>query len=550
MIMKNIKILITVFLASLLAMPLAFSVIGQDNAEFPKQEDTVSKEDNATDKTANQDTRSKKVRQKPIRKQDNRNVEFSIQKNTVSGADLVPGKTVRLGTWGEEGKRRPIEWLVLRKNNDGSFMLISKKVLSFNSFDKAGRKTEWQNSSLGAWLNGFFYESAFSKNEKMFITYDYVEPSKNPKYKTWNSKTRSKVYLLGIEEAESLFAGEESLIAESEDYSGRKKKAGKIWWWLRTNGNSLGSAAFINGKGKIDYKGYDTDSADGGVRPVIRYRPYSTIRLGTTQFLAEQSGTAPRPMEWAVLDEEADGTQLLMSMNAFALMPYHNAKEAVQWQDSDLRKWLNGEFFEKTFSAAEKEGIVFTSNIYNAMEMDKIYIPYPEMIDLYVNYVNPKLMDEPYIAGNASLGSWVMQKPDNPLIRIGKALLCTKTGSIMQDGIDVNYKNMPVFAVMRFNQQKYNAALARMTAEEKKKGLTVMEKKSETAVVQPKEEKSDKTPAWPYWVYLLIAYVIMLIMGLAAGGLEGSQFIFLPLLFVGISLLVRFFHFLLQVILN
>ncbi len=343
---------------------------------------------------------------------------------------------------------------------------------------------------------------------------------------------------MGIEEAENLFVGEKSLVVESEDYSGRKKKVGKIWWWLRTNGNKLDSAAFISGKGKIDYKGYRTDTAEGGVRPVIRYRPYKIVRLGTNQFFAEQSGTAPRPLEWVVLHETEDGRQLLMSRSAFALMPYHNTKEAVQWQDSDLRKWLNGEFLEKTFSAAEKEGIVFTSNIYNAMEMDKIYIPYPEMINLYVNYVNPKLMDEPYIAGNDSLGSWVMQKPDNPLIDSGKALLCTKTGSIMQDGIDVNYKNMSVFAVMRFNPQKYNAALARNTS--------ANVEKSETSVVQ-QDENTDTTPAWPWWVYLIIAYVIMFIISSREGeeALAG-----VPLLFVGIALLVRFFHFLLQVILN
>ena len=39
---------------------------------------------------------------------------------------------------------------------------------------------------------------------------------------------------------------------------------------------------------------------------------------------------------------------------------YHGANVNITWRDCDLRKWLNGEFYNAAFNAAEMESIATT----------------------------------------------------------------------------------------------------------------------------------------------------------------------------------------------
>lgn len=384
---------------------------------------------------------------------------FSIEKSPIPMEDLAPGKTVRLGTWGAEGFRQPLEWLVLRQNDDGSLMLLSRKILALSEYDKERDSTSFSDSSLGKWLDGDFYEKVFSDREKKFIVYDTVPLSHNPKYKgrqTVFEKTKSRVYLLGIEEAERLFSSDSERKAEIDDSVGVQVRPDRVWQWLRTVGNDTGTAAFINAKGAIDYKGYMADTRNGGVRPVIRYRPYKTVELGRNMFDPKvRSGESSRQMEWIVINEERDGTWILMSRRGIALMPYNEKKEKVSWHNSTLRSWLNGAFLSEFFTDAEREGILNMSDPYNPDETDRIYLPYPEMTALYSRYVSTNLSEETYFEGESSLGCWLMQKPDSSLISKGKSLAAQKNGSVIDEGVDVNYEDMPVFAVMRFNPIKY-----------------------------------------------------------------------------------------------
>ena len=59
------------------------------------------------------------------------------------------------------------------------------------------------------------------------------------------------------------------------------------------------------------------------------------------------------PVEWVVA--EIDGTTfLLVSRYALTSMYFSESREDVTWETSRIRKWLNGEFFDSTFSEAEK----------------------------------------------------------------------------------------------------------------------------------------------------------------------------------------------------
>jgi hypothetical protein len=68
------------------------------------------------------------------------------------------------------------------------------------------------------------------------------------------------------------------------------------------------------------------------------------------------AGTDLTPIQWRVL--ENSGTELfLLSEYILDCKRYHCDFIDITWQDSDLRAWLNNDFYETTFSTAEKERI-------------------------------------------------------------------------------------------------------------------------------------------------------------------------------------------------
>lgn len=74
----------------------------------------------------------------------------------------------------------------------------------------------------------------------------------------------------------------------------------------------------------------------------------------------EQNGVADdgaEPIEWVVLDE-TDTSLLLVSRYCLACKPYNDSRVAVDWANSSLRQWLNGEFCNTAFTEKELSGIV------------------------------------------------------------------------------------------------------------------------------------------------------------------------------------------------
>ena len=64
-------------------------------------------------------------------------------------------------------------------------------------------------------------------------------------------------------------------------------------------------------------------------------------------------------IEWRVLDKKGDEV-LLLSEYGLDAQPFDTSgKERVLWKDSTIRKWLNNDFYNSTFSEKEKEYIVF-----------------------------------------------------------------------------------------------------------------------------------------------------------------------------------------------
>ena len=75
----------------------------------------------------------------------------------------------------------------------------------------------------------------------------------------------------------------------------------------------------------------------------------------------EWSGTDP--IEWQVLAIE-NGRALLLSRYGLETKMFHNTMADITWDNSDLRNWLNGSFYNNSFTSSEKARIqkVWNSN--------------------------------------------------------------------------------------------------------------------------------------------------------------------------------------------
>ena len=80
------------------------------------------------------------------------------------------------------------------------------------------------------------------------------------------------------------------------------------------------------------------------------------------------------PIEWIVL-EEKEGYSLLLTKKIVASMGWVNVgKNNVTWAESDLRKWLNKNFYETAFSREEKNNMA----LFNAVQLKNPRYDTPE----------------------------------------------------------------------------------------------------------------------------------------------------------------------------
>lgn len=191
------------------------------------------------------------------------------------------GDTVTMGTWGGEA----IEWQVMEVKADGTCVLMSVKGLDAKPYNTEYTGVTWETCTLRSWLNGEFYEKAFSSVEKGKIKTVTVE---NPDNKTYGTKggntTQDKVYLLSLDEvgryfnidpygddpcAETLICMPTNTAKQNGAYT---NNADACWWWLRSPGVDRYYAAFVGAGGGINYYGSVVLDTSDCVRPVVCVR--------------------------------------------------------------------------------------------------------------------------------------------------------------------------------------------------------------------------------------------------------------------------------------
>ena len=94
----------------------------------------------------------------------------------------------------------------------------------------------------------------------------------------------------------------------------------------------------------------------GGTSSESVSSPYSSAAIGDTVSLGE--------FDWLVLDIQ-DGKALVISEIVLSQRSWHYEQRPLTWELSDIRQYLNGPFFENTFSEEEKAFILETKVVNN-----------------------------------------------------------------------------------------------------------------------------------------------------------------------------------------
>ena len=83
------------------------------------------------------------------------------------------------------------------------------------------------------------------------------------------------------------------------------------------------------------------------------YKMGEVIKFGN--YPQDKDGTE-KPIKWIVMKNEGNQV-LLLSKYVLDAKPYYEEVEEVTWETSDIRKWLNNEFYTTAFNKAEKAKI-------------------------------------------------------------------------------------------------------------------------------------------------------------------------------------------------
>ena len=210
----------------------------------------------------------------------------------TADSNIQVGDTVYFGKYEQDGNtnngKEKIEWQVLEKKGNKA-LLISKKVLDIQPYNKEKKDITWENSTIRKWLNKIFINAAFNGKDKKKIIISTVE-NKDNKYGTkGGNTTKDKVFLLSIDEAFKYYKTDKERTANITEYAlGELRRIGleyewfeseqefnacweehqsiygwQWWCWLRSPGDCQGCAAYV-----LD-DGDRVNDDDGGVRPAL-----------------------------------------------------------------------------------------------------------------------------------------------------------------------------------------------------------------------------------------------------------------------------------------
>ena len=198
-----------------------------------------------------------------------------IEAAAVRDVAFQPGKIVQFGRYPQttEGNDDTmIEWQVLDRDGRNA-LLISRYGLDVQPYTWPSAQITWEQCTLRIWLNDTFANRAFSQEEQQAILMTTVVNGSDEGY--WKTDggndTQDKIFLLSYRQAEQYF---DVTIDNDENMKSRMQPtdyalahgAGKLGWWLRSQGPEQDTAARVYSVGALDY---DFTGFEECVRPAL-----------------------------------------------------------------------------------------------------------------------------------------------------------------------------------------------------------------------------------------------------------------------------------------
>lgn len=291
--------------------------------------------------------------------------EKALVYKKVKLSNCKKGDFIKFGKY----RGKDIEWQVIQINGN-KVLVVSKCCLEGRAYHTDAGSISWETSTIRRYLNTNFINNCFSAYELDEICVTNVE-NKDAVSRdiTGGKDTKDRIFLLSVDEAGKLFDSKESRKCAATECA-KKNTAG--WWWLRSSGKYDNEAAYVSSDGTIMSNGYNMRSERGAVRPAMwlegntivsataesersirqtqnerEYKRGDIVRLGVY---------AGQPVEWLVL-KATNGRALLLSKYVLDVVQYNSKYIKSTWESCSLRSYLNGEFYQNTFTDSEKKVI-------------------------------------------------------------------------------------------------------------------------------------------------------------------------------------------------
>ena len=270
---------------------------------------------------------------------------------------------IRKSQLGDKVSFGPYEWIVMGKDND-LVLLLSSGCIGTGAYRRE-KLTEmqdtWENSDLRKWLNERFYYR-FSKFNRMRICKTSNYNPDNYFYKTrGGNSTEDYIFLLSLQENERLRM---SIRPDHETY-----------YWLRSPGEAPDHAVYVS-RSDVYPSGDNKTVVHIGIRPAmylnlsmtVKYPVHKTAEyvlfsemkyenkedeyLSRIRNLRKGDWIDFGPYGWTVISA-TQREKVLFCNDIVEQREYHSSPSDLTWEESDLRKWLNEEFYNR-FSSNEK----------------------------------------------------------------------------------------------------------------------------------------------------------------------------------------------------
>ena len=220
-----------------------------------------------------------------LKKQQEQSYQETSRQTTAQQYNV--GDKITFGSYPfyEDGREKPIDWIILDIDADNNALVISDYCLDnviYNEYD-----ITWEKSTIRMWLNSTFINDAFTDEQRSRIIESRIENNDNADYGTsGGNDTYDKLFLLSIEDANWYFDSDKDRIAYPTPYAKSEKsvnenlsvsssyvskdRGGSCFWWLRSPGKDHYYAASVDDDGNVE--SYDTFVFfdDLAVRPAFK----------------------------------------------------------------------------------------------------------------------------------------------------------------------------------------------------------------------------------------------------------------------------------------